>query len=377
MPTKYLGTNSINVIFENVACGIVVCDKKGNILWANKYILDKTGYTISELIGKNPRIFKSGIQPESIYHDLWSTISSGQVWSGTLINKKKDGSLYYEEMSITPVKNGTEYYVAIKKDITERIDSEAKIGMYIEKLIEKNEQLDEFASAASHDLREPMRKIVAFGERLQKEIGYIEDFDNDKKLKIKNYLTRMTNASMRLESLLNGLLMYSRTNTGDIEFSNVDIEDVIKNVISDLEIKIINSEADVSIIGSLPTIEADATMIRQLFQNLLSNAFKFAKENEKSIVKIYSQELPEGKVAIYIEDNGIGFDERHLGKIFQIFQRLHSNSRYAGTGVGLAICKRIVDRHHGDITAISEEGEGATFIVTLPKIRQEKDRQDD
>ena len=151
MPTKYLGANSINTIFENVACGIVVCDKKGNMLWVNKYILEKTGYTIDELIGKNPRIFKSGIQDESIYSDLWKKISSGQVWSGTLINKKKDGSHYHEEISITPVQNGTQYYIAIKKDITERVDSEGKISMYIEKLIEKNKQLDEFASAASHE----------------------------------------------------------------------------------------------------------------------------------------------------------------------------------------------------------------------------------
>ena len=222
-----------------------------------------------------------------------------------------------------------------------------------------------------------MRKIVAFGERVQKEISDNEDFNKEGASRIKNYLTRMTNASTRLESLLNGLLMYSRTNSGDMEFSRVNIEDVIKNVICDLEIKIINSEADISFAGDFPIIDADETMIRQLLQNLLINAIKFSKDGERPVVRITSEELPEGKIAIYIEDNGIGFDEKHLGKIFQIFQRLHSHSRYAGTGVGLAICKRIVDRHHGEITAISEENNGAKFIVVLPKTHQIKEGSND
>jgi len=248
-----------------------------------------------------------------------------------------------------------------------------QIKRHSEELERKNRELQDFAYVASHDLQEPLRKIQAFGDRLRAKCGQaLGDQGRD-------YLERMQNAARRMQILINDLLTYSRITTKAQPFVPVDLTRVVQEVLSDLETRIEQTGGRVEV-GHLPTIEADPLQMRQLLQNLIGNALKFHREEEAPVVKVYSR-LPDwtdnpsaladnpsanGSCQIMVEDNGIGFDERYLDRIFGVFQRLHGRNQYEGTGMGLAICRKIVERHGGSITAKSTPGRGATFIVTLP-----------
>ncbi|MGJ5676249.1 MAG: PAS domain-containing protein [Nostochopsis sp.] len=235
-----------------------------------------------------------------------------------------------------------------------------------EELSRSNNELQEFAFVASHDLQEPLRKIKTFGDRLKASCDDVLPEQGH------DYLDRIQNAARRMQILIEDLLSLSRVTTRAQPFIPVDILQVTQEVLSDLEISIQQTGANLEI-GELPTINADPLQIRQLLQNLIANALKFHRPEVTPMVKIYSQVLSEPsehtsaeKCQIIVEDNGIGFNEKYLDRIFNVFQRLHGRSEYDGTGIGLAICRKIVERHHGSITAKSQPGQGAKFIVTLP-----------
>ncbi len=175
----------------------------------------------------------------------------------------------------------------------------------------------------------------------------------------------MLHATERMQSLLAGLLDYSRVATASEPFEEVDLSDLIGEVISDLEVRIVKTGGEVHF-GDLPVISADPTQMRQLFQNLIGNALKFHKPGEKPMVQVRSVSHTDSGCQIIVEDNGIGFEEQYLEKIFAPFQRLHGRSEYEGTGMGLAICRKIVERHGGSIRAQSEPGKGSTFMIRLP-----------
>lgn len=240
-----------------------------------------------------------------------------------------------------------------------------------EELARSNTELQQFASIASHDLQEPLRKIQAFSNRLKDKYGEVLTEQG------RDYLERMQNAAQRMQILIDDLLTLSRVTTKAQPFVPVNLDQVTQEVLSDLEVCIQQNRGHVEV-GNLPTIDADPIQMRQLLQNLISNALKFHRDDELQRVKIYSQWLneqgntPRGGSAvpkrcqIIVEDNGIGFDEKYLDRIFNVFQRLHSRSQFEGTGMGLAICRKIAERHGGSITAASTLGQGAKFIVTLP-----------
>lgn len=239
-----------------------------------------------------------------------------------------------------------------------------------EELARSNAELQQFASVASHDLQEPLRKIQAFGNRLKASCGEAltpQGID---------YLERMQNAAMRMQTLIEDLLTFSRITTKALPFVQVNLAQIAQEVLFDLELTITQTEGRVDV-GYLHTIEAEPVQMRQLLQNLISNALKFHKHGESPQVKLYSQlldseqQLVENSAIasfcqIIVQDNGIGFDEKYLDRIFNVFQRLHSRSEYEGTGMGLAIVRKIAERHGGNITAKSTLGQGSTFIITLP-----------
>ncbi len=237
-----------------------------------------------------------------------------------------------------------------------------------QELARSNEELQEFAFIASHDLQEPLRKILTFGERLKTTC------ENDLSEPGRDYLERMQNAAVRMQTLIKDLLTLSRVTTRAQPFVEVNLTQITQEVLSDLEITIQQSNGRVEV-GDLPTIKADPLQMRQLLQNLIGNALKFHRPQIPPVVKVYSQMLQSQSdqvsvvydtCQITVEDNGIGFDQKYVDRIFNIFQRLHGRQEYQGTGVGLAICRKIIDRHHGIITGESQPGEGAKFIVTLP-----------
>ncbi|HEY9614120.1 PAS domain S-box protein [Allocoleopsis sp.] len=238
-------------------------------------------------------------------------------------------------------------------------------------LARSNAELQEFAYVASHDLQEPLRKIQAFGDRLR--VKYSEVLTEQGC----DYLIRMQNAAERMQALINDLLTLSRVTTRAQPFAPTKLTQVVKDVLSDLEVRIQQTGGRIEV-GELPTLEADPIQMRQLLQNLIGNALKFHRQEEPPVIKIHSRWLPDGerpptegmnrveRCQILVEDNGIGFHEKYLDRIFNAFQRLHGRSEYEGTGMGLAICRKIAERHNGNITAQSITGYGATFIVTLP-----------
>jgi PAS domain S-box-containing protein len=234
----------------------------------------------------------------------------------------------------------------------------AELKTYMAKLEQSNLALQDFASIAAHDMNEPLRKVISFGNLLRQKYGdSLEQSGND-------YLNRMLNATERMQALLKGLLDYSRVTTKAEPFKKVDLSDLVGEVISDLEVRIVMTGGEVYV-GELPAILADATQMRQLFQNLIGNALKFHKPGEKPMVQVRSVSDTGSGCRIIVEDNGIGLDEQYLDRIFAPFQRLHGRSEYEGTGMGLAICKKIVERHGGSITAKSTPGKGSTFLITL------------
>ncbi|MBW4609264.1 MAG: PAS domain-containing protein [Hassallia sp. WJT32-NPBG1] len=232
-----------------------------------------------------------------------------------------------------------------------------------QELARSNDELQQFAFIASHDLQEPLRKIKTFGDRLKVTCGDAFTAQG------RDYLERMQNAAQRMQSLIEDLLTLSRVTTRAQPFVSVDLAQVAQEVLSDLEVAIQQSDAHVEV-GELATITADPLQMRQLLQNLIGNALKFHRQQEPPFVKIYTEatRMINGSelCQIIVEDQGIGFDEKYLGRIFNIFQRLHGRSEYEGTGIGLAICRKIAERHNGSITARSILGHGAKFIVTLP-----------
>ncbi|MBI3726456.1 hypothetical protein HY251_21240 [bacterium] len=236
-----------------------------------------------------------------------------------------------------------------------------------EELARSNRELESFATVASHDLQEPLRKVLVFGDRLGARVGGLLDVEG------KDHLDRILKASSRMQKLIDDLLAFSRVSTRAEPFVPVALGEVARGVISDLEASIEKTQARVEV-GALPTIVADPAQMRQLLQNLVGNALKFHEESKPPVVRIRSEPGPAPRTfRILVEDEGIGFDEKYLDRIFTLFHRLNSRDRYDGTGVGLATCRKIVERHGGSITATSKPGQGSVFAVIIPSERSRGD----
>jgi PAS domain S-box-containing protein len=287
-----------------------------------------------ELVGILTTQWKVPYNPDE--HDLWRIDLLARQAADLIVNSKSKSALRksHEEL-------------------------ELRIEERTAELHRSNQALQDFASIASHDMQEPLRKVISFGNMLrQKNKDSLGVTGND-------YLNRMLEATRRMQTLLTSLLEYSRVTMYPEPFKEVDLYDIIHEVLSDLEIRIQKSGGEVHV-GELPTIKADPTQMRQLFQNLIGNALKFHKQGEKPVVKVHCTPSSNSDYLIIVEDSGIGFDEECGERIFAPFQRLCGRSEYEGTGMGLAICKKIVERHGGSITAKGTPGTGSTFILTLP-----------
>jgi light-regulated signal transduction histidine kinase (bacteriophytochrome) len=237
--------------------------------------------------------------------------------------------------------------------------------------MEKSREIDEFAYMAAHDLQEPLRKITSFSERLK------EKLPDNLEPEIKFYLTRMLAATDNMRRLIDNLLEFSRTSRVSEPFAQTDLNEIINQVKAELELKIEETNAEI-IAEGLPVIDAIQSQMHQLFTNLFTNAIKFKKPESSPVIKITGRKLDAGENSRYhfeneqdayeivVKDNGIGFEQEFAEKIFQIFQRLHGKAEYPGSGIGLAICKKIVENHNGHITAESNPGNGAAFHIVIP-----------
>jgi light-regulated signal transduction histidine kinase (bacteriophytochrome) len=263
----------------------------------------------------------------------------------------------------------------LEKEIEERKISEDKVRLLNDQLMMNNQQLkatieelDRFAYVASHDLQEPLRKILVFSDKIQSKYKESIDAEMDKSL------DKIVRASERMQLLINDLLRFSRNTTGSEDFRQVDLNELVAEVLSDMETEIERLEAQVQI-DNLPMVWGIPSQLRQLFQNLVGNAIKFRKKDEAPVVKVFydvSAVMSRNDLGrIVVQDNGIGFDPKYVKEIFVVFKRLHSYHEFEGSGVGLSICKKIIERHNGIISAESQLGYGAKFIVDLPMIRKQ------
>jgi len=256
-----------------------------------------------------------------------------------------------------------------------RDDLERRVEERTRELARSNAELERFASVASHDLQEPLRKVVAFGDRLAEACGSALDESG------RDYLDRMQNAARRMQGLISDLLAYSRVISRAQPFGPVNLADVAREVVEDLETRIEMAGGRVEV-GPLPIIDADRTQMRQLLQNLIANGLKFHRPDLAPVVRVWGeladgvvlspQRGPERVCRIEVSDNGIGFDPKYADRIFGVFQRLHGQSEYEGTGIGLAICRRIAERHGGQIEVESAPECGARFTVTIPACQPEE-----
>lgn len=267
--------------------------------------------------------------------------------------------------------------LSLQKEIEERIASEEKVRQLNEQLIENNEhlkavneELDQFAYVASHDLQEPLRKIMVFSDKI-----LMKKLDDE----TEKYFRKIIKSSRRMQALINDLLSFSRHSTDISDFKQTDLTQLVKDAITELEVEVEKSNARIEY-GNLPVVSAIPSLMQQLFYNLVSNAIKFRKKSEPPVIRISAEKMNKSELDRYISnangtdyfkitvsDNGIGFDEKYADEIFMVFKRLHSYHEFEGTGVGLSICKKIVEKHNGFIKAESEVDKGSTFLIGLPE----------
>ncbi len=369
------------LILNSAGEGICGFDLQGRATFVNPVVAKITGWKVEELIGKTEEaiFFPEKSAPGAVVPGLMKD-EAGNYLPEQMFHHK-DGSIFPAEYVRTPITENNKVVGAVVmfKDITERKLVEDKLAHKAAELARSNGELEQFAFVASHDLQEPLRKIQAFGDRLKIKCEAV-NLDEGR-----DYLERMQSAAARMQTLINDLLTFSRVISSSQPFIPVDLGAVAREVLGDLEHRIEKTSGQV-MLGKLPTIEADPTQMRQLFQNLIGNALKFQLPNALPIIKVDAQMVSRDQIredavfpnpplttspddkfcVITVEDNGIGFEEQYLEKIFAVFQRLHGRGEYEGTGVGLAVCRRITDRHGGLITAQSKPGEGSTFIIILP-----------
>jgi signal transduction histidine kinase len=244
----------------------------------------------------------------------------------------------------------------------------SELRRYSEELERSNKELEDFAFVASHDLQEPLRKIRAFGDRLQ------QNFSENLGEQGKDYLSRMHAASERMSKLIEDLLIFSRVTTRQREFAAVDLTSLLADVKSDLDFAISERNAVVTV-EKMPVVPGDSSQLQQVFTNLISNSLKFSREGIAPEIQIFSEPVIEGSddgeelakfVKIFVVDNGIGFDEQYKDRIFNLFQRLHGKTEFPGTGIGLAICRKIIENHNGKIDVTSTIGVETRFTIILP-----------
>ncbi len=366
----------LDSVFADTDNLIAYLDRDFNYLKVNKAYANVFGRSTNFFIGKNHFQLYPHKETEAIFQMVLETGKSYHAFAKTFeYVENAELNLTYWDWSLIAVKDtqGDEVacLILILVDVTERKEAEEKVNSYIKELEQSNQELEEFAYVASHDLQEPLRKIQVFGGLLKNQLRDMLPSE------AADYLDRMVTASTRMRTLIDSLLNYSRVTTKGRPFQAVDMGTVTQEALSNLETFIEEKHARIEI-GPLPVIEADPHQMLQLIQNLVLNSLKFQREGSVPHVRIWSptEGTSDGRnvrgsrqsdrCEIRVEDNGIGFQEKHLDRIFIAFQRLHGRSEYQGVGIGLAICRKIVDRHEGSITAKSTPGKGSTFIVRLP-----------
>lgn len=345
-----------------------------NIAYINHRFADEFHYTVADLSKSNYSIYTL-LHPDdhAAFHANMQTCV-GKNSDGTegceYRFRIKDGDYQYYRIKIRELYAG--YYAIHLENINQLKEHDRLLEQKIEELNKSNRELEEFAYVASHDMQEPLRKISTFGQRLKTQFG--DKLDGDGLM----YLSRMLGASENMRNLIDNLLEFSKVSRNKQAYEPVDLSEVVKSCIDDLDLRIDETGTTITV-DNLPGVEAISSQMHQLFMNLLQNSIKFRKKDTNLTIRIkertlnaqdktlYQLPLQQDFFVISVADNGIGFEQQYAERIFQLFQRLEGKSEYPGTGIGLSICRKIVQNHKGLIFAESEPGIGTTFSVILPK----------
>jgi PAS domain S-box-containing protein len=356
-----------NAAIQNAATGIAVVDLEGSTTYTNAALVKLLGmYDESHMLGRNIREF---ICDDITADSIEKAILDGLIWQGDLTIKTANGDTLYVQTSVAPNLDSDGNIIGMVLsllDITNMKIATTQLEVTMLELQRSNKDLEQFAYAVSHDLQAPLRRISMFADIIKSKA------DSDLPAEITDILDRMQNSAGRMSDLIRGLLKYSKVTTQKNCFESVDINQIIDDVLVDLEVPLLETNGRIEV-AEFPQIIANPLQMRQLFQNLIGNALKFHAPGVTPVVEIDIQEIPAEHgddsdfYAITVKDNGIGFNTKDTERIFGVFQKLHKPSEYAGTGIGLAICRKIVERHGGQLTAGINPDGGAMFTVMLPQ----------
>jgi len=396
---------------ESAANSILITDRDGVIQWVNAAFERLSGYSAAEAMGQTPRLVKSDRQPPGFFKAMWETIRTGRVWQGELVNKRKNGSLYYEEMTVTPVRGASgeiAHFIAIKQDISARKQAEEalrrarddlaganselerKVAQRTAQLVETNASLQAFAYTAAHDLRSPLRVINRFS------IIVLQEYGEKLGPEVRSLLQRVVASADRMQRLLTDLLEYSKMSRAELKLEPVDLRKAVSEALALLDADVRAKNAVVNVTEPLPEVIAHPATVVLLIRNLASNALKFIPSGVQPQIRIRAESVPSprsqarrkeraahaardpqhnseprtshpasGMVCLWVEDNGIGIAPENRERIFGAFERLHSEQTYPGTGLGLAIVRKGAERMGGRVGVESEQGKGSRFWVEL------------
>ncbi|MFZ0931199.1 MAG: ATP-binding protein [Syntrophobacteraceae bacterium] len=346
-------------LYDFAPVGYLTISEEGRVVKTNLTAAKQLGIERSTLIGKPLNLYAAENYREELHLHLRKIFKTKQPHTCEIRLNGRSRTTRYVQLDSTYLmdSDGQGLTLTTMTDISDLKQAEENLKVSAGRLEHSNQELEQFAFIASHDLQEPLRKIQTFGNMIGNKCS---DKLNEQE---KDYFTRMQNAAKRMQQLIHDLLKYSRVGASSEPLDTVNLREAVSEVISDLELRITRLGANVEV-SELPAVKGIKSQIHQLFQNLIANSLKFHGDDQPHI-KIYSRRTDHDYL-IFVEDNGIGFDEVFLDRIFAPFQRLHGKSAYEGTGMGLAICRKIVERHEGSITAKSKPGKGSTFIIRLP-----------
>ncbi len=346
---------------------VAITDVQGTITCVNEKFCAISQYSREELIGQNHRILNSGHHPKEFFQQMYQTIGSGRVWRGEMRNRAKDGSIYWVDATIVPFMGADgkpRQYVAIRADITERKRAEEEIRQLNDKLEQRvaelacsNADLEQFAYVASHDLQEPLRMVAAYTQLLAERYRGKLDENADK------FIGYACEGALRMQALVQDLLAFSRVGRNCAACAHVDCGAAMAEVMMSMGPAIQESGAVVTY-AALPVVWAERSQMTQLFQNLIGNAIKF-RGKEAPAISVQAEKAGE-QWLFSVSDNGIGIAAEHAENIFVVFQRLHTRTEYSGNGIGLAICKKIIEHCGGKIWVESQAGHGSIFKFTMP-----------
>ena len=358
---------------EAAANAMMITDREGRIRWVNPAFERLSGFGAAEVVGQTPRLLKSGQHDAAFYGRMWRTILWGQVWRGEVVNKRKDGSCYSERMTITPVQDAqgaVTHFIAIKEDVTEIVRARevlARDRRELERLVaertaslqETTDQLNEFVYTVAHDLRAPLRAQHGFSRVL------LEDFGEALGETGRHHVLKIQGAAARLDALVSDLLSYATLSREKPAFDPVDLKHIVALAEREHAEIIRTQRASVSVGEIREWVWGHEIWLQLAVNNLLSNALKFVKPGRAPEVRVWTERGCPGWVRLWVEDAGIGIASPYHEKIFGVFQQLCPTPEYSGTGIGLAIVRRAVERLGGRAGVESEPGLGSRFWIEL------------